>query len=75
MEAAQSAAGVVGPFLGGLISRYLGKDAPLIAVVGVYCFLFTFISWGYKKHVISSKTEDLKNEGSISGSKEVKKTM
>eukprot|EP00584_Thalassiosira_punctigera_P013951 CAMPEP_0172555524 /NCGR_PEP_ID=MMETSP1067-20121228/58461_1 /TAXON_ID=265564 ORGANISM="Thalassiosira punctigera, Strain Tpunct2005C2" /NCGR_SAMPLE_ID=MMETSP1067 /ASSEMBLY_ACC=CAM_ASM_000444 /LENGTH=514 /DNA_ID=CAMNT_0013344049 /DNA_START=122 /DNA_END=1666 /DNA_ORIENTATION=- len=58
LEASQSAAGMVGPFLGGLISHYLGEDAPLIAVVGVYGFLFTFISWGYERFVLSSSNEE-----------------
>ena len=53
LEASQSAAGMIGPFVGGLISHYLGGDAPLVAVVGIYCFLFAFVSWGYQSSVIS----------------------
>jgi len=70
LEASQSAAGMVGPFLGGLISHYLGEDAPLIAVVAVYGFLFSFISWGYERYVISSDNDDGKP-----GRTEVKKSI
>ncbi len=50
LQAAESAAGIGGPFIGGVISR-AGKDAPLFAVVGIYSFLFLFVYWGYDKHV------------------------
>jgi len=58
LQAAESAAGMLGPFLGGVISHYLGKDTPLVAVVGVYGFLFAFISWGYERYVTSSKSDN-----------------
>ncbi|KAL3761695.1 hypothetical protein ACHAW5_004259 [Stephanodiscus triporus] len=75
LQAAESAAGIVGPFLGGVISKF-GRDAPLIAVVGVYSGLFAFVSWGYDSYVVSSNCYDSKHEGSItSGRKEVKKTI
>jgi len=51
LQAAESAAGIGGPFIGGVISR-LGKDAPLLAVVGIYSFLFMFVFWGYDKYVV-----------------------
>jgi len=54
LQAAESAAGMLGPLLGGVISRYLGDDAPLVAVVGVYGFLFAFTSYGYERFVISA---------------------
>ena len=54
LQAAESAAGMLGPLLGGMISRYLGDNAPLIAVVGVYGFLFAFTSYGYERYVISA---------------------
>mmetsp|Transcript_33792 Transcript_33792/g.57383 ORF Transcript_33792/g.57383 Transcript_33792/m.57383 type:complete len:426 (+) Transcript_33792:1-1278(+) len=60
LEAAQSAAGMIGPFIGGLISHYLGKDAPLVAVVAVYGFLFAFVSWGYDRYIISVKSDTVK---------------
>lgn len=74
LQAAENAAGMMGPFLGGVISHYLGKDAPLVAVVGVYSFLFAFVSWGYNKHVLSSN-KDTEQECSTSGSKAVKKSV
>lgn len=52
LQAAESAAGIGGPFIGGVISR-VGKDAPLFAVVGIYGFLFLFVFWGYDKYVVS----------------------
>jgi hypothetical protein len=75
LQAAESAAGIVGPFLGGVISKF-GKDAPLIAVVGVYCGLFAFVLWGYDYHVVSSGGDDQKRNGCITSSgHEVKKTI
>ena len=56
LQAAESSAGMLGPFLGVVISHYLGKDAPLVAVVGVYSFLFAFISWGYERFVSSKSS-------------------
>ncbi|KAL9190672.1 hypothetical protein ACHAXT_000378 [Thalassiosira profunda] len=60
LQAAESAAGMIGPVLGGAISRYLGKDAPLLGVVGVYCFLFVFVSWGYERYVTSCTSDNAK---------------
>jgi len=51
LQSSESAAGMLGPFLGGMISHYLGKDAPLMAVIAIYTFLFFFVSWGYATHV------------------------
>ncbi|KAL7428236.1 hypothetical protein ACHAXH_002909 [Discostella pseudostelligera] len=56
LQAAESAAGIGGPFIGGVISR-LGKDAPLLAVVGIYTFLFMFVFWGYDKYVVCKDVE------------------
>ena len=66
LQASESAAGMVGPVLGGTISHYLGKDAPLLAVVGIYTFLFFFMSWGYDGLVLSVSRDEIK---------EVKKSM
>jgi hypothetical protein len=75
LQAAESAAGIMGPFLGGVISKF-GRDAPLIAVVGVYCGLFAFVSWGYDTHVISPGGDDPKREGIITSTRqESKKTI
>jgi hypothetical protein len=67
LSTAESAAGIVGPILGGLVSK-LGKDVPLIAVIGLYDGLFAFVSWGYD-YYITSKSNDLKHEGSIESKK------
>ena len=61
LQAGESGAGMLGPFVGGLISHELGNDAPLVAVVGVYSFLFVFISWGYQRYVVSSSSESKKS--------------
>ena len=82
LQAAESAAGIVGPFLGGVISKF-GTDAPLLAVVGVYGGLFAFVSWGYDAYVVPSSdggSDDSKGKrgvvGSIaSGGREGKKTI
>lgn len=60
LEAAQSAAGMVGPFLGGLLSRVDPIVAPLSAVVGLYVIVFIFVLLGYEKLIFKSK--DLKHE-------------
>mmetsp|Transcript_36950 Transcript_36950/g.75323 ORF Transcript_36950/g.75323 Transcript_36950/m.75323 type:complete len:482 (+) Transcript_36950:99-1544(+) len=60
LQASESAAGMVGPVLGGTISHYLGKDAPLLAVVGIYTFLFFFMSWGYDGLVLSVSRDERK---------------
>lgn len=65
LQAAESAAGIVGPFIGGVISR-LGTDAPLIAVVGIYGYLFLFVLWGYDKYVLY---KDVHPQGSDFGKK------
>ena len=67
LSTAESAAGIMGPILGGLVSK-LGKDVPLIAVIGLYGGLFAFVSWGYD-YYITSKSNDLKHEGSIESKK------
>lgn len=54
LQAAESAAGMAGPLVGGMISRYLGDDAPLVTVVGVYGFSFAFTSYSYERYVISA---------------------
>jgi MFS family permease len=57
LQSAESAAGMIGPVLGGAISHYFGDNgdisAPLMAVLGIYGFLFTFCWWGYDKLIVS----------------------
>ena len=77
LQAAESAAGIVGPFLGGVISKF-GRDAPLLAVLGVYGGLFAFVSWGYDAHVVPSDggIDKKRGVGNIaSGGSEGKKTI
>lgn len=66
LQASESASGMVGPLLGGTVSHYLGKDAPLLAVVGIYTFLFFFTTWSYDRFVLSVSRDERK---------EVKKIM
>ncbi len=54
LQASESAAGMAGPFIGGMVSHYLGKDAPLMAVIAIYTFLFFFVSWGYDGLVLAA---------------------
>lgn len=66
LQSAESAAGMLGPFLGGVISHYFHDyhkiSAPLVAVVSIYTFLFFFVLWGYDRLVLScakgSRSED-----------------
>ena len=62
LQASESAAGMLGPFLGGVISYYFGDDggtsAPLMAVLCIYGFLFIFVYWGYERWVICCKIND-----------------
>lgn len=57
LQSAENAAGMLGPFLGGIISYCFGDkhgfSAPLLAVVGNYTFLFFFVYWGYNRLVLS----------------------
>ena len=68
LQASESAAGMIGPFIGGLISNYVGKESPLLAVIAIYTFLFFFVSWGYNDLVLSMTMN--MDEG-----KEVKKSL
>ena len=58
LEAAQSAAGMVGPFIGGLLARVDPVVAPLSAVVGLYVVVFLFVLVGYEKLILKSKKQD-----------------
>ena len=60
LQASESAAGMVGPLMSGIISHYLGKDAPLLAVIAIYTFLFFFSSWGYDGLVLSASRDERK---------------
>jgi len=58
LQSAESAAGMIGPFMGGVVSHYFGDfhdviSAPLMTVVGIYTFLFFFTLWGYDRLVLS----------------------
>jgi DHA1 family tetracycline resistance protein-like MFS transporter len=58
LQSAESAAGMIGPFLGGVVSHYFGDfddviSAPLLAIVGIYTFLFFFVLWGYDKLILA----------------------
>lgn len=56
MQSAESAAGMLGPFLGGAVSHYFGDNnninAPLMAVVGIYTFLIFFVLWEYDRLIL-----------------------
>lgn len=57
LQSAESAAGMIGPFLGGMVSHsfaeYYGMSAPLMVVVGIYMWLFFFVLWGYDRFILS----------------------
>lgn len=60
LQAGESAAGMVGPFLGGLLSHTYGAQAPLMGVVFVYAFLGVFLSSVYEKAVLSAQRDTKK---------------
>ena len=55
LQAAESGAGIIGPFIGGLVSRRFGTDATLLGVVFVYAVLFLFVSSVYKTAVMGAQ--------------------
>jgi len=52
LEASQSAAGMVGPFLGGVLAQFHPVRAPLTAVVALYAFVFILVLTSYEKLVL-----------------------
>jgi MFS family permease len=60
LQASESAGGMIGPVMGGVISHYFGKDAPLMAVIAIYTCLFFFLSWGYNGLVLSVSHDERK---------------
>jgi len=62
LESVESAAGIVGPVLGGALSNLWVEDtvtAPLYAVVGMYALVCVMVSYGYEKHVLCAKSRQL----------------
>ncbi len=60
LEAAQSAAGMVGPILGGLLAKLDPVKAPLTAVVGLYAFVFILVIAGYEKLILRQDNDKKK---------------
>jgi hypothetical protein len=58
LEAAQSAAGMVGPMIGGILAKIDPVKAPLGAVVGLYAFVFILVLMGYEKLVLKKNLKD-----------------
>lgn len=54
-EAVQSAAGMIGPILGGSLAFVDPVQAPLFAVVGLYLFVSTFVLFGYESNVQTAR--------------------
>lgn len=79
LQASESAAGMIGPFLGGVISYYFGEkktwSAPLMAVLGIYGFLFLFVFFGYERWVSCQTNRDGKQGSRTSDNKKFKKLM
>ncbi len=59
LEAAQSAAGMFGPFIGGLLAQIDPVKAPLCAVVGLYAFVFMLVSFGYEKLILNANEKSI----------------
>ena len=58
LQAAESGAGIIGPFIGGLVSRRFGTDATLLGVVFVYGALFLFVSSVYRNAVMGAQRHE-----------------
>ena len=71
LEAAQSAAGMVGPFVGGLLTRIDPIVAPLSVVVGLYVFVFILVLGWYEKLILTN----IKGEPKVVPSKTSKKDV
>lgn len=55
LSAADSAAGMAGPLLGGLLAHYIHPvQAPLFCVVGLYGVVIALVWWGYESLVLST---------------------
>ncbi len=55
LAAADSAAGMAGPLLGGLLAHYIHPvQAPLFCVVGLYGIVIALVWWGYEPLVLNT---------------------
>ena len=54
LAAAESAAGMLGPILGGSLAYVHPVQAPLAAVLGLYSFVFIIVAWYYERLVLNS---------------------
>ena len=75
LEAAQSAAGMVGPFVGGLLARFDPVQAPLAAIVGLYAFVFILVSFGYDRLILSQDHNKKKTNIDQEQVEEIKKEL
>ena len=57
LESVESAAGIVGPALGGLLVRKFDERGALGACVTCYALAFVLVAWGFRKHVVAPKTK------------------
>jgi len=57
LESIESAAGIVGPILGGMLSLWKPLVAPLTAVVMCYVVVFCLVLWGYDRFVLAAGVE------------------
>ena len=54
LEATESAAGLLGPVLGGVLLRWR-QDAPVICVVLAYSIVFAAVAAYYRRHIVLAK--------------------
>ena len=67
LMAAQSAAGMVGPLLGGSLAKIHPVNAPLGAVVCLYAFVFLMVLFGYKKNIYNCCTTESSDKQATAG--------
>jgi MFS family permease len=61
LSSVESLAGIVGPMIGGALSKIHPQHGPLMAVLALYAIVFTQVSWGYERYVgVHSVTSDKK---------------
>eukprot|EP00526_Cylindrotheca_closterium_P010039 CAMPEP_0113631366 /NCGR_PEP_ID=MMETSP0017_2-20120614/16300_1 /TAXON_ID=2856 /ORGANISM="Cylindrotheca closterium" /LENGTH=408 /DNA_ID=CAMNT_0000541873 /DNA_START=227 /DNA_END=1453 /DNA_ORIENTATION=- /assembly_acc=CAM_ASM_000147 len=51
LSSVESMAGIVGPMIGGALSKVHPQHGPLMAVLTLYAIVFTLVYWGYERHV------------------------
>lgn len=52
LSSVESLAGIIGPMIGGALSKVHPQQGPLMAVLTLYGIVFTLVYWGYERFVL-----------------------